>query len=170
MAIVQLEKVAAKYNGNLESVVFETDVTNGIVLHLGGLVPGQRELHQARIPDDESIQKDPLLLHASPEVMYDPRKSSLKDFVLEKGKAGRCYYLSPGDVIALTEDLFTSTPKVGEYVVPAPGSNKLAPSADGMATISGGDKVEPRFRAKVIEETVLGFDSDKAFVIKVEKA
>lgn len=170
MAIVNLDKVQAKYVGNLESVVFDTDVTNGIVFHLGELVSGERELHTVRVPDEDSIEKDPLLLHASPEVMYDPRKSSLKSFVLEKGKAGRAYYLTAGDVITLTEDLFTDKPVVGEYVVPTPGSNKLSPSADGTVTKGDDSKIEPRFKAKVIEETTLGFDGDKAYVIKVEKA
>src|SRR5574342_743912 len=106
MAIVRLDKVQASYNGNLESVKFATDVTNGGFAKLGSLVAGERELHNAVLPTD--VTTDVIVLHATPEVMVDPRQQSLSAFVLTAGKAGRAYHLVEGDVVTLTVDLFAT--------------------------------------------------------------
>lgn len=167
MPIVRLDKVQAAYNGNLESIVFGADATNGLFVHLGALQAGETEVHQVVAPSFATIEKEEVILHASPEVMYDPRKQSLEDFVLEAGQVGRGYHLVPGDVITLTADLFTATPTVGEYVVPdGNGSMKLTPSADGTAT-DGTNTYNPRFVAKVIEQTTLGVTGQTAYAIKV---
>lgn len=167
MAIVNLDKVAGIH---LESVQHTSDMTNGLFFHAGDLVEGEQDLVNVKVPSEASYEEEPILLHASPEVMYDPRKSGLADFVLEAGEAGRAYYLEVGDIVQLTDDLFTAAPTVGEYVVPdGNGSMNLAPSADGTQTI-GTATYTPRFKAKVIEQTNLGANNDIAYAIRVEKA
>lgn len=170
MPIVRLDKVQAAYNGNLESIVFGANATNGLFVHLGALKAGETEVHEVVAPSFATLEKEEVILHASPEVMYDPRKQSLADFVLEAGEVGRGYHLTAGDVITLTADLFTATPTVDEYVVPdGNGSMKLTPSADGTAS-DGGNTYNPRFVAKVIEQTTLGANAQTAYAIKVVKA
>ncbi|WEG18508.1 hypothetical protein PQ478_08500 [Alkalihalophilus pseudofirmus] len=165
MAIVNLDKIQAKKVGNLEHLVFTQDVTNGVFAHAGelvqGLVSGDGEAVKAVVPTEESIVTDEVILHASPELEYDPRKAGLKHFKLEAGEVGRGYHLTAGDIVTLTADLFEGTPVVNEYVVPQAASMKLAPAAELGNT---------RFAAKVIEKTVLGFDGAEAYAIKVVKA
>jgi hypothetical protein len=157
MAIVRLDKVQSIYSGNLESLVFAEDQTNGVFAHVGGLVAGERELVNAVQPDATSVATEEVVLHASPEVMYDERKYRLEDFVLKTGQAGRGYHLTEGDIITLTEDLFASAPTVNQFVVAAADSWILAPSADGSGS---------KFVAEVIEQTTL--DGHNAFAIKVK--
>lgn len=165
MAIVNLDKVQACYSGNLESMVFDTDVTNGVFAHIGGLkeglVSGDGEVVEAVVPTAESIATQEVVLHASPEVNYDPRQAGLKHFKLKAGEIGRGYHLTPGDMITLTEDLIDGTPVVGEYVIPQAGSMKLVASKDGAGTY---------FVAKVVEKGVLGFDAQTAYTIRVVNA
>jgi hypothetical protein len=170
MAIVRLDKVQSKKYGNLESVKHSANLTNGLFFHVGALVAGERELKEVAVPSTTTFEKAEVVLHASPEVMYDPRKGGLKDYVLEAGEAGRAYHLVPGDIVTLTSDLFTAAPTVGQYVVTdGSGSMKLAPSTDGTQVIST-VTYTPRFKAKVIEQTTLGYDGTTAYAIQVEKA
>lgn len=169
MAIVNLDKVHSSYTGNLESLQFAADKTNGVFAHVGDLVAGERELKQAVQPTEATVEDQAVVLHASPEVMYDERKYRLEDFVLEAGQPGRAYHLTVGDIVTLTDDLFSAAPTVGEFAVSQYGADILAPSADG--TILAGDgttPLTPKFRAKVIEQTQL--DGKNAFAIQVVSA
>lgn len=160
MAIVRLDKVQAIYGGNLESVTFTADTKNGVVFALGALETGETDLHKAVAFTDVTTEE--VILHASPEVNYDPRKQGLKDFVLEKGQAGRGYHLTAGDVVTITEDGFDGTPVVGEYVAPE-NANDLLKAIGAVAGTT-------RFLATVIEKTTLGADVTVAYAIKVLKA
>lgn len=110
MAIVQLDKILAGANGNIESVVVYTDDTyatpkkdfaNGLFVALGKLEEGNREARQAHVAkgDEEEI----LLVH-TPELMYDEKKK-LRDFVNIEGKKARAYRLAKGDIISFTVGL-----------------------------------------------------------------
>jgi hypothetical protein len=168
--IVRLDKVKASYNGNLENVKHSAVLENGRLFHLGALVVGETELREVRVPAVASFEKDPVVILAHPEIDSDPRKAGLKDFSLPIGKAGRAYHLEVGDIVTLTADAFTATPTVGQYaVVDGNGSLKLAPSTDGKQTIAT-IVYSPRFVAKVIESTKLGYDGTVAYAIQVEKA
>ena len=156
MAIVNLDKVAGQH---LSSIIADEDLTNGLFGQLGDLVEGERETYEFLPVTDVA---DEVILHATPEVMYDPRKKGLKDFVLEAGTVGRGYHLERGDIITLTEDLFTDTPTVGEFAIPQEGSRKLTTSVDGNT--DGGEK--PSLVFKVIEVTTLGFDATTAYALR----
>lgn len=152
-----MDKVQATYNGNLESVKMVAEQTNGVVVKLGGLVVGERELKNGVAVTD--VAKDEVVLVSAPEVMYDARKYGLKDFVIPAGQAARAYHLVVGDIVTLTADLITGAPVVGKYVVPANGAFKLAAAAD----LIGGT----RLAFEVIEATTLGADSEAAFALQV---
>jgi hypothetical protein len=159
MAIVRLDKVRAAYNGNLESVKMVAEQTNGVVVKLGGLVAGERELKNGVAVTD--VTKDEVVLVAAPEVMYDARKYGLKDFVIPAGQAARAYHLAVGDIVTFTADLISGAPALGKYVVPANGAFKLAAAAD----LTGGT----RLAFEVIEVTTLGADASAAFALQVIK-
>ncbi len=167
MAIVNLDKLQASYDGNLESLKFAADQTNGVFAHVGSLVAGEREVKNAVQPTESSVEGESVVLHATPEVMYDERKYKLGDFVLSAGVAGRAYHLAKGDIVTLTDDLFNSTPTVGDFVVSMYGSWNLEPSTDGTVLASDGTTVlTPAFKAEVIEQTTL--DGQNAFAIQVK--
>lgn len=158
--IVNLDKVLASYNGNIESVVHTADLDNGSFIHLGALVDGERELRQVVIPSTTSITSEELLMVASPEVMYESGKS-LKDFYNPANKPARAYHLSVGDIITLSDDAFTGATVLNQYVIPANATTKLAPAAD----LIGGT----RFAAKVIAKGTIGFNRVAATTIQVVK-
>jgi len=162
MAVVRLDKIAGTH---LASIVGATDMTNGLFVQLGDLVEGSRETYNAEQATVATLG-DEFVLHATPEVMYDPRKAGLKDFVLEAGDVGRAYHLTKGDVITLTGDLFASTPVVGQYAIPQVDSMTLDASVDK----TDGLNPEPSLVFEVIEETTLGYDMTTAYALRVIKA
>lgn len=152
MAVIRLDKIAGQH---LASIKAPQELTNGLFLQLGALVEGETELREASTPTD--VEKAVVVLHATPEVDPDPRKAGLKHFRVAQGGEGRGYHMSVGDIITLTEDLFGSTPTVGDIVGTQNGSMKL----DVLE-----EDANPRLQFMVIEETTLGYDADKAFAIE----
>lgn len=152
MAIVNLDKIAGTH---LSNGVHATDVMlNGYFVELGSLVVGERELYNITAPVDVTTTE--VLLHASPEVMYDPRQSSLDKFFVEVGQECRLYHLTVGDIITLTEDLFATEPAVGDIVSAQNGAYKLG------ATVVGA-----RLTFEVLEATFLGAMRTPAFALRV---
>jgi hypothetical protein len=154
MAIVRLDKIAGIH---LESVRVAEPILNGYFLQLGGLVSGETEVRQATKVVDPT--KEGIVFHATPEVMADPRKSGLKHFVVEANEQARAYHLMKGDIITLTEDLFETVPSVGDLVAPQANSYLLDASLGNESVI-----------LEVIQETTLGYDNTRAFVLSVLKA
>lgn len=152
---IRLDKIAGTH---LESVRSASILKNGYFVELQDLIVGERELYTVTAPTDLDNE---LLLHATPEVMYDSLKNSLDDFEVEANAEGRAYHLTVGDVITMTADLFTATPVVGNLVAGLVGNFRLAP-VDPVAGTTA------RFQARVIEQTVLGYIPQTAFAIKVE--
>lgn len=152
MAIVRLDKIAGTHLSNGRHA---TDVMlNGYFVELGGLVAGERETYNITAPAD--VLTTEVLLHATPEVMYDPRQSALEDFFVEVGEECRLYHLTVGDIVTLTEDLFTAPPAVGAVLSPQVGSYLLG------AVVAGA-----RLTLEVIEATTLGFNNVPAFAVRV---
>lgn len=165
MAVIRLDKITG---GHLESVKHTAVMTNGLFVQLGDLVDGETELYQVAVPQtDEDLAKE-FLLHATPEVMADPRQAGLKHFVVEAGDAGRAYHLVKGDVITLTADLIDGTPVVGEFAVPQTGSLKLETSPDGKGGSTGA--IEVSLVLEVVRKTMLGYDGTDAYQMRVVKA
>lgn len=157
MAIVRLDKIAGTH---LESVKAEVELKNGYFVELGALVAGESELRVATAPTD--IENGDIVFHASPEVDADPRKAGFKHFVVEAGKAGRAYRLEKGDIVTLTVDLFADVPAEGDILAPQVGAFTLAEFDALSAT--------PAIQVRVLQETTLGFDAQKAFAVQVVKA
>jgi hypothetical protein len=152
MAIVRLDKIVGNHlaNGRHATEV----MLNGYFVELGGLLVGERETYNITAPAD--VLTTEVLLHASPEVMYDPRQSALEDFFVEIGEECRLYHLSIGDIITLSEDLFVAPPVVGSVVSPQVGAFELG------AVVAGA-----RLTLEVIEATTLGYNNVPAYAVRV---
>lgn len=112
MTKMNLDKISAKGDGNLVSVVTETAVLpNGALISLGDLRDGERELFDAVAPDD-ALE---LLLVSAPEVTYGDNIGSL-DFVTPAGQPVRAYHLKKGDMFQVEQSLFTATPAKDDVV------------------------------------------------------
>jgi hypothetical protein len=152
---IRLDKIAGTH---LESIRSADVLRNGYLVELQDLIVGERELYTATAP---TALTNELLLHATPEVMYDSLANSLDDFLVEANEEGRAYHLTVGDVITMTADLFTGVPVVGELVVGTVGSYLLTPVAPATGTTA-------RTQLRVIEQTVLGYNAQTAYALKVE--
>lgn len=171
MAIVNLDKIQAGYNGNLESVVVYTtkagttkkaDFANGLFVVLGGLLAEYgREVYKASPTVNKEVGE--VLLVSSPELMYDETKK-LDDFVNKKGKASRAYHLAEGDVFTFTADLLPKAVVVG---------NVLVADADGKLVVqeTTATGLDQKITFEVIEDC--GYElhiEKKAFALKVHRA
>jgi hypothetical protein len=159
--IVNLDKLQAKKNGNLESLQHTADVPQGTVAHVGSLVAGTRDVFNVVVPSTASILTDEVVLIASPEYNYLPGKS-LEDFVNVTGLNMRAYHLHVGDTFTISDDGIDGTTVEGQFIIPQNASMKLKAAAD----LTGGT----RFAAKVIKKTTIGFTGKPATVVKVVKA
>lgn len=114
-----------------------TDIENGRVLKLDGLMAGQREVFKGVAPA-ANTPIDQVVLVASPEVMYDERKKSLDQFINVAEKPARGYQLAPGQYFSLTADAFDGTPELGNVVELEAGIKlKTAASATSGSTQVG---------------------------------
>ncbi|WP_144509960.1 hypothetical protein [Bacillus sp. FJAT-22090] len=111
MTKVNLDKLQAKSNGNIESVVGTVSLNNGALVALGTAVAGERELVNAVAPTDTAE----LLLVAAPEVKPNQSLDQL-DYATPAGKAVRAYHLTEGDKFQVEQSLFDAVPNEGDVV------------------------------------------------------
>lgn len=166
MPIVRKDKMLAGYNGNLESVIVHNsadetlEITNGLFVKLEGLMEGQREVEKAVLAGSADADGEVYFIHNS-EVMYDERKSKLKDFRIPAGKVARAYHLFNGDIITLTVDLFDGAVAVGDKLV-VKTAGKLGKDAVAVETA--------KIVFDVIEDSGHELDPEmQAFAVKVSR-
>ncbi|WP_341323372.1 hypothetical protein NSQ62_07830 [Solibacillus sp. FSL H8-0523] len=111
MTKVNLDKLQAKSNGNIESVLVANGLLNGSLVALGTPVAGERELMNAVAPAKDKE----LLLVAVPEVKADESLDQL-DIFIQSGEAARAYHLTVGDKFQVERSMFTAAPVVGAVV------------------------------------------------------
>lgn len=162
MAVIRLDKITG---GHLESIRHTAVLKNGHFIQLGKLISGETELYSVEVATEKEGLKKEYLLHATPEVMADPRFAGLKHFQVEIGDQGRAYHLVQGDVITMTADLIDGSPVVDQFVVPQLNSLKLEASTDGL---QGADETSLVF--VVVRKTTLGYDGDDAYQLRVIKS
>ncbi len=160
-SIIRLDKVKATVSGSIVSAIHTADIDNGNVVMVGGLHTGEREVFDVVVPATAKLTTDQIYFVATPEVMYLPTDNGLENFYNKTGDIIRLIEAQPGDIVTITNDAITGTPVVGQYLVPANGSTKLAAAAD----LTGGTK----FAAQVIETTNLGYNKGAATVMRVLK-
>lgn len=151
MAKLNLDKIQAKGDGNIVSVVSETEVLqNGALVALGELLDGERELFDAVAP----AAAEELLLVAAPEVKYDETADQL-DFKTEAGNPVRAYHLKRGDMFQVEISLFDAAP--------AKGATVTGSASHGYATAAGGEVTA--FKVEAL--TKFGFDRRDMALLRV---
>ena len=149
MTKVNLDKLQAKSNGNIETVVGLVDLPNGALVALGAKVAGNREAVNAVSPANDKE----LLLVAAPEVKYDESLDQL-DIMTKSGTPVRAYHLTPGDKFQVELSLFVDTPLVGS-VVTGNGDHQYVVGTAGRTTF------------EVEELTTFGHDARKMALLRV---
>lgn len=107
----------------------DTEIENGNMVELKGLMDGERELYVANAPTASSKLEDCVLV-LTPEVMYDERKKNLNEFINEAGSNIRGYRLHRGDIFSVTAEAIDGTAAVGDNVTLMAGT-KLQTKGSG---------------------------------------
>lgn len=112
---VAAELVSVKYMGNDGNT--PTDIDNGCVVALDGLMEGEREIWKAVTPKADIPISD-IAIIGTPEVLYDERKKNLDDFYNEKNKPARGYLPHTRNIFSVTADVLNAagTPEVNDLV------------------------------------------------------
>ena len=103
---VRAQLVSVEYMGSDGETA--TDIENGHVVLLNGLMEDEREIFIGTDVASDSDLRDVVLI-ASPEVLYDDTKYSIDDFINEAGKPARGYRLHYGATFSVTEDALTTS-------------------------------------------------------------
>ena len=90
-----------------------TDIDNGNVVELVALEDAEREVWVAKTPAANA--KDVVIV-ANPEMLYDERKRSLKDYYTEAGRVARAYVPHSNDIFSVTAEALDGTPEKGKFV------------------------------------------------------
>lgn len=119
--VVTREKMTSEWDGSKRISLkyrpsgVDTAIENGMVVVVGDLIDGEREVYAGDTPAvDTAVAK--LALITTPEVMADERKKSISDFRNEAGDICTADKLFSGDIFSLTEEGFEGTPSKGNVV------------------------------------------------------
>lgn len=97
--VVRIDNMSGTKNPeNLVSLKYfvggtETEIPNGSIVKLDGLITGEREVYKAVAPEADTPIED-LVLVATPELNYDERKTGYDDFTNEADTIARGYRLA----------------------------------------------------------------------------
>lgn len=149
MAKINLDKLQAKSNGNIETVIGAVDLPNGALVALGAVVDGNREAVNAVSPADDKE----LLLVAAPEVKYDESLDQL-DIVTKMNNPVRAFHLTVGDKFQVEQSLFVAPPGVGA-IVTGNGDYQYVENVSGRTT----------FEVEAL--TTFGHDARKMALLRV---
>lgn len=141
--VARTDNMSATKDGSLlRSVKFfvgttETEIDNGMVVKIGDLLAGERELRKATAPAvDTPIGEVGLV--ASPEYLVDERKRNFTDFTNEAGDPIRIYKFHSGDTFGCTEGCFDTKPAEGHIIELMAGTTfKAVTTATSGSTIIG---------------------------------
>lgn len=115
----------------------ETAIENGMVVKIGELLAGERELRKATAPAKDTPINEVALV-ASPEYLVDERMRNFSDFRNEAGDEIRCYKFHSGDTFGATAGCFNDTPAVGNVVELMAGTTlKAVATATAGSTVVG---------------------------------
>ncbi|OPH47616.1 hypothetical protein BC351_10525 [Paenibacillus ferrarius] len=135
---------------------------NGSLVTLGGIVAGNPDVRVVAAPVD--VLKDEILLVHSPEIIeINGLRVPLTDVTLFTNPANRparAYRLRVGDTYTTTDDGFTGTSVLLQYVVPVNGSMKPAVAAD----LTG----NTRLALRVIQKLTVSIGSARVAATQLE--
>lgn len=116
--IIRLDNVAFTNNTALiKSAKYfvsttETAIQNGMMVAVGELVAGEREVHKVTTPVATSTYYG---MVCTPEVMYDEKKQ-MDEFENAAGAVIRVGMFQKGDIFSATVEAFDTTPVVGKII------------------------------------------------------
>ena len=116
-----------------------TDIDNGNVVKLAGLMTGEREVWKAVTPAANDALKD-IVIVANPEVFYDERKHNLDEFYTPAGTIARGYVVHENDIFSVTADALSAEAdiEVGNIVELQAGTKlKVVSTATNSSTTLG---------------------------------
>lgn len=121
-----------------------TAIENGCVVKIDGTLLAdsdgstKREIKKGVTPAATS-SLDEIVLIATPEVMYEPLKKNLDEFINEAGALCRGYHLHSGDIFSVTADAFANSSPAVDQVVELKAAVKLnnVASATNGSTVIG---------------------------------
>lgn len=110
-------------------------VDNGTIVELQGYEEGQREVMHAVLATAESDMENCAIV-ATPEVMYDERKTNLDEFVNEAGSICRGYIPRSRNMYSVTKEAFVGeTVPANKAKVGLGANGKLDTAATGWGTV-----------------------------------
>jgi hypothetical protein len=127
---------------------------NGFVVMKGDLVEGETEIYTAVQPATANLTTDSVYLIKAPEINYDESsytKKQLGAFRTEANNPARGYEIGKNDIVEISYDALTlldTDATVGNFLIAADKSNKLAESATDAGTA--------KFAAKILEIKTIG--------------
>ena len=113
--------VSVKYMGSGSTA---TDIDNGNVVLLDGLMTGEREIYKGKTPAAGS-PLDQIVVIGTEEVLYDERQKNLDEFYNKAGKAALGYRLRKGDIFSVTADALSGSDIVKGNIVELQADTKL---------------------------------------------
>lgn len=122
-----------------ETVDVPTELDNGSVVLLTGLMTGEREIYRA-VDCAANSNIDDVVVLAAPEVLYDERQKNLDEFFNVAGKPVRGYRLHRGNIFSLTAEGLSAAVAiaVGDIVELQAGHKlKVVKTATAGSTIVG---------------------------------
>lgn len=128
--------VSLKYMGSGSTA---TNIDNGNVVLLNGLMTNEREIYKAVTPAANSDLKN-IAIVGTNEVMYDERQKNLDEFFNPAGVAALGYRPHAGDIFSVTIDALdaAATPAKGDLVeLQASTKLKVVKSATNGSTQLG---------------------------------
>lgn len=159
--IFKTGKMASKHiDSYLRNVQSATDLDNGNVVVLTGLVSGQNDLWTASTPTAVTTQEVYIIDTPVRNLiggLYAIDVADPREFYVPAGSVARARKLKHGDTCYITALGFSSTPTVGEYAIPANTALKLAPASDLSGNTLIAFKVVATENFYVGTETVTGY-------------
>lgn len=133
-ALLRLDRMAADKTDSLEHVMHTSALENGMVVAMGDLKTGEREIHAVKVPATATLETDVFVLIAAPEIIYNEVGYTEKDFYIPANKECRAFNFFVGDVFTVSDTLIdlpngVSATAAGGYVSPQNGSTKWLYSA-----------------------------------------
>lgn len=132
------KRKSAKFYAGANNTV-PTQIENGMVVKIDGIITGKRELFKVIAPASNTPVSD-LWIVTTPEVVADERKKNLCDFINPADKEITIDKLTANDIFSVTAEGLSGTAAGGYFVgLQSAGGVKLgvASTSAGLGTVVG---------------------------------
>ncbi len=136
--VINLDRISG---AQIYSLRHNAVLENGFVCNLGALAAGESEVFEVAVAATATLPTASIVLVATPEIMHDETRP-ITDFTIPAGAIARGVGFVQGNIVTLSDNVITGATVVGQFVIAANASLRLAASA----TASG------RFVGRVIEK------------------